>query len=86
MQAAELSQAVVTSVVQSYMSSGATGYDTKTYEHLKYCCDAQTWLPKNDVLMNSASFDALDKPTQAAVLKVGDDDTARRWLSSTSRC
>jgi hypothetical protein len=22
-------------VVESYMSSGATGYDTKTYEHIK---------------------------------------------------
>ena len=69
-QAAKLTQAVVTGVVQSYMSSGATGHDTKTYEHLKYCCDAQAWLPKNDVLMNRAAFDALDKPTQAAALRL----------------
>src|SRR6185369_16088667 len=33
-QAAELSQALATGIVDSYMSSGATGYDTKTYEHL----------------------------------------------------
>jgi TRAP-type C4-dicarboxylate transport system substrate-binding protein len=31
-QAAELSQAMATGVVDSYMSSGSTGYDTKTYE------------------------------------------------------
>ena len=29
-QAAELSQAMATGVIESYMSSGATGYDTKT--------------------------------------------------------
>jgi TRAP-type C4-dicarboxylate transport system substrate-binding protein len=33
-QAAELSQAMATGVVESYMSSGSTGYDTKTYEHI----------------------------------------------------
>ena len=32
-QAAELSQALATGVIDSYMSSGATGYDSKTYEH-----------------------------------------------------
>ena len=46
-QAAELSQAMATGVVESYMSSGSTGFDTKTYEHLKYWYDTQAWLPKN---------------------------------------
>ena len=64
-QAAELSQAMATGVIESYMSSGATGYDTKTYEHLKYWVDTQAWLPKNAVLVNKAAFDALDAPTQA---------------------
>ena len=31
-QAAEVSQALATGVIDSYMSSGATGYDSKTYE------------------------------------------------------
>ena len=48
-QAAELSQALATGVVDSYMSSGATGYDSKTYEHIKYFYDTQAWLPKNAV-------------------------------------
>ena len=64
-QAAELSQAMATGVIESYMSSGSTGYDTKTYEHIKYWYDTQAWLPKNAVLVNKAAFDALDKPTQA---------------------
>jgi TRAP-type C4-dicarboxylate transport system substrate-binding protein len=60
-QAAELSQAMATGVIESYMSSGSTGYDTKTYEHIKYWYDTQAWLPKNAVLVNKAAFDALDK-------------------------
>ena len=48
-QAAELSQALATGVVDSYMSSGSTGYDSKTYEHIKNWYDTQAWLPKNAV-------------------------------------
>ncbi len=76
-QAAELSQAMATGVIESYMSSGSTGYDTKTYEHIKYWYDTQAWLPKNAVLVNKAAFDALDKPTQAAVLKAGAEAETR---------
>jgi len=84
-QAAELSQAMATGVVESYMSSGATGYDTKTYEHIKYWYDTQAWLPKNAVLVNKAAFDALDKPQQAAVLKAGADAEARGWALSQQK-
>jgi TRAP-type C4-dicarboxylate transport system substrate-binding protein len=81
-QAAELSQAMATGVVDSYMSSGSTGYDTKTYEHIKKWYDTQAWLPKNAVIMNKAAFDALDKATQAAVLKAGAEAETRGWALS----
>jgi TRAP-type C4-dicarboxylate transport system substrate-binding protein len=81
-QAAELSQAMATGVVESYMSSGSTGFDTKTYEHIKYWYDTQAWLPKNAVLVNKKAFDALDKPTQDAVLKAAADAEARGWAAS----
>jgi TRAP-type C4-dicarboxylate transport system substrate-binding protein len=84
-QAAELSQAMATGVIESYMSSGSTGYDTKTYEHLKYWYDTQAWLPKNAVIMNKAAFDALDKPTQAAVLKAAADAESRGWVVSKAK-
>ena len=84
-QAAELSQAMATGVIESYMSSGATGYDTKTYEHIKYWVDTQAWLPKNAVLVNKAAFDALDKPTQAVVLKAGADAEARGWTLAQAK-
>ncbi len=78
-QAAEVSQALATGVIDSYMSSGATGYDSKTYETIHKFYDTQAWLPKNAVLINRKAFDALDKPTQAAVLKAGADAEARGW-------
>jgi TRAP-type C4-dicarboxylate transport system substrate-binding protein len=81
-QAAELSQAMATGVIDSYMSSGSTGYDTKTYEHIKNWYDTQAWLPKNAVLVNRAAFAALDKPTQDALMKAGADAEARGWAAS----
>ena len=81
-QAAELSQAMATGVVDSYMSSGSTGYDTKTYEHIKNWYDTQAWLPKNAVIMNKAAFSALDKATQDAVLKAAADAETRGWAAS----
>ena len=81
-QAAELSQALATGVIDSYMSSGSTGYDSKTYEHIKNWYDTQAWLPKNAVLVNRAAFNALDKPTQDALLKAGAAAEARGWAAS----
>jgi len=81
-QAAELSQAMATGVVESYMSSGSTGFDTKTYEHIKYWYDTQAWLPKNLVIVNKRAFDALDKATQDAVVKAAADAEARGLAAS----
>src|SRR5690348_630804 len=84
-QAAEVSQALATGVIDSYMSSGATGYDSKTYEHLKHFYDTQAWLPKNAVIVNRAAFNALDKPSQAAVLKAAADAETRGWKVSEEK-
>jgi TRAP-type transport system periplasmic protein len=84
-QAAELSQALATGVVESYMSSGSTGYDSKTYESLKYWYDTQAWLPKNAVIVNKKAFDALDPATQAAVTKAAADAEVRGWKSSEEK-
>ena len=81
-QAAELSQAMATGVVDSYMSSGSTGYESKTYEHIKNWYDTQAWLPKNAVIVNKASFEALDKATQSVLLKAAADAETRGWQMS----
>lgn len=84
-QQAELAQAMATGLVESYMSSGSTGYDTKTYEHLKYFYDTQAWLPKNAVLANKPAFDALDAATRAALLRAAAAAETRGWLVSRAR-
>ena len=84
-QAAELSQALATGVVQSYMSSGSTGFDSKTYEHLKFYHDTQAWLPKNTVIVNKKAFDALDKASQDGLLKAGKDAETRGWKISAEK-
>ena len=81
-QAAEFAQALATGVVESTMTSGATGVDSKLYEHLKYYYDLQAWLPKNAVLVNKRAFDALDKPTQDAVRKAAASAETRGWEAS----
>ncbi len=81
-QAAELSQAMATGVVEATMTSGATGVDSKMWEQMKYYYDVQAWLPKNAVLVNKKAFDALDAATQKAVLKAAADIEAKGWAES----
>jgi TRAP-type transport system periplasmic protein len=84
-QAAELGQALATGAVESYMSSGSTGYDSKTYEHLKYWYDTQAWLPKNAVIMNKEAFAKLDKPAQDAIMKASAEAETRGWKTSMEK-
>jgi TRAP-type C4-dicarboxylate transport system substrate-binding protein len=84
-QAAELAQAMATGAVNANITSGATGYDTKVWEQIKYFYDAQAWLPKNVVFASQKAFDALDKPTQEALLKAAAEAEARGWKTSEEK-
>ena len=76
-QAAELPQALATGVVNSFISSGSTGYDSKVWESLTHWYDTQAWIPKNITFVNKAAFDALPKDQQDAVLKAAKIGRAR---------
>lgn len=78
-QAAELSQGLATGVVNAFMSAGPTGLEVKAWEFVGYFYDIQGWIPKQMVFVNKAAFDALDKPTQSAVLKAAQEAEARGW-------
>jgi len=84
-QAAELAQAFATGAVNANITSGATGYDTKAWEVVKNYYDTQAWLPKNVVFVNKSAFDALDKASQAAVMKAAADAEARGWKTSQEK-
>ncbi len=78
-QAAELPQALATGVVNSFITSGSTGYDSKAWETMTHFYDAQAWIPKNVTFVNKAAFDALDKPTQEAIVKAAAVAEERGW-------
>jgi TRAP-type C4-dicarboxylate transport system substrate-binding protein len=78
-QAAELPQALATGTVNAFMTSGATGYDSKVWETMTHYYDCQAWIPSNVVFVNKAAFASLDKATQDALLKAAAAAEARGW-------
>ncbi|MGI9408624.1 MAG: TRAP transporter substrate-binding protein, partial [Hyphomicrobiaceae bacterium] len=70
-EAAELTQALATGVADAFISSGATGYDRKVWEHVSHFYNVQAWLPRNTVFANKSAFEALDAGSQKAVRDCG---------------
>lgn len=81
-QQAEVSQALATGKVNSMMTSGATGVDTKAWEQIKYFYDTQACMPKNMVFVHKASFNKLDKATQDIVMQEAKKAEAAGWEAS----
>jgi TRAP-type C4-dicarboxylate transport system substrate-binding protein len=79
---AELTQAFATGVAESMISSGATGYDRKLWEHTDYWYDAQAWLPKNMVIVNADAFESLPEDQQQALLEAAEDAETRGWAKA----
>jgi TRAP-type C4-dicarboxylate transport system substrate-binding protein len=84
-QLAELPQALATGGVDNFLTSSASGVDSKLHEQVKFFYDVNAWLPRNAVVINTKAFDALDKATQAAVLKVGAAAGERGWKVSDQK-
>src|SRR4051794_6429117 len=78
-QAAELPQALATGVVNAFMTSGSTGYDSKAWESMSHFYDTQAWIPKNLTLVNKAVFEGLDQPAQDALRKAAAAAQERGW-------
>lgn len=81
-QAAELAQALATGVVNAFISSTATGVDTKAWEQMTYFYDIKAWLPKNVVFMNSKVFESLSPAQKNAIIKAAEDAEKRGWSMS----
>ncbi|MDZ7839804.1 MAG: TRAP transporter substrate-binding protein [Gammaproteobacteria bacterium] len=78
-EAAELSQAFATGVADSMISSGATGYDRKIWEHVQYWYDVQAWLPKNMVIVNLEIWNGLDEATRTTILEAAEEAEQAGW-------
>lgn len=81
-QLAELPQALATGAVNNFLTSSASGVESKLHEQVKYFYPVSAWLPRNVTVVNQKAFDALDKPTQEAVLKAAAAAEARGWAQS----
>lgn len=81
-QLAELGQALATGTVDNFLTSSASGVDSKLYEHAKFFYDVNAWLPRNALVVNLKAFNALDKATQDVVVKVASAAEVRGWKES----
>jgi TRAP-type transport system periplasmic protein len=84
-QLAELPAALATGGVDNFLTSSASGVDSKLYESVKYFYDVNAWLPRNAVVVNQKSFDALDKASQDAVLSQASAAEQRGWAASEKK-
>jgi TRAP-type C4-dicarboxylate transport system substrate-binding protein len=81
-QLAELGQALATGAVDNFLTSSASGIESKLHEQVKYFYPVSAWLPRNATVVSLKAFDALDKPTQEALLKAAAAAEARGWATS----
>lgn len=84
-QLAELPQALSTGGVDNFLTSSASGVDSKLYEQVKFFYDVNAWLPRNAVVVGTKSFEALDKATQDALIKTAAAAGERGWKVSEQK-
>jgi TRAP-type C4-dicarboxylate transport system substrate-binding protein len=54
---------LATNTVNNFLTSSASGVESKLYEQIKYFYTVNAWLPRNATVVNQKAFDSLDKPT-----------------------
>lgn len=81
-EAAEMSQAFATGVVEGVMTSPSSAYNNSLFEFLKYGYDVHAALPKDAVLINAKAFAALDPKLQKAILDAASRAQTRGWEMS----
>jgi TRAP-type transport system periplasmic protein len=84
-QLAELGQALATGTVENFLTSSASGVENKLFEQTKFFYPVNAWLPRNATVVSQKAFDALDKPTQEAVLKAAAAAETRGWAMSEQK-
>ncbi|HYW57480.1 MAG TPA: TRAP transporter substrate-binding protein [Polaromonas sp.] len=84
-QLAELPAALATGGVDNFLTSSASGVDSKLYESVKNFYAVAAWLPRNAVVVNFKLFNALDKQSQDAVLQQAAAAEQRGWKLSEQK-
>lgn len=81
-QLTELGQALATNTVNNFLTSTASGVESKLYEQVKYFYPVAAWQPRNATVVNQKAFDSLDKAAQDAVMKAAAAAEKRGWETS----
>jgi TRAP-type C4-dicarboxylate transport system substrate-binding protein len=84
-QLAELPAALATGGVDNFLTSSASGVDSKLHESVKNFYAVAAWLPRNAVVVNFKLFNALDKQSQEAVLQQAAAAEQRGWKLSEQK-
>ncbi|CAG1012551.1 hypothetical protein BURK2_04543 [Burkholderiales bacterium] len=84
-QLAELGQALATGTVENFLTSSASGIESKLYEQTKFFYPVNGWLPRNATVVGLKAFEALDSVTQSALLKAASTAEERGWRLSAER-
>jgi TRAP-type transport system periplasmic protein len=83
-QVPDIPQAFRTGLVDSMITSGATGVDTQAWDYLTHYYDTQAFLPQNMVIVNKDAWAKLDAAAQKAVLAAAKEAEDRGWRTSES--
>ncbi len=83
-QLADLGKALAAGSVDNFLTSSASGVDSKLYEQTKFFYVVNAWLPRNATVVNKKAFEALDKATQEAILTAASAAEERGWAASRS--
>jgi len=81
-QVPDIPQAFKTGLVDSMITSGATGVDTQAWDYLSHYYDTQAFLPQNMVVVNKDAWSKLGVAEQKAVLDAAKSAEARGWKTS----
>lgn len=84
-QLAELPQALATGGIDNFLTSSASGVESKLHEQVRFFYDVNAWLPRNAVVVNARAFDALDEGSRAAVLRTAAAAGERGWQLSEQK-
>ena len=78
-QTPEIPQAFSTGMIDAMITSPSTGVSSQAWDYVSYYNDAQAWIPKNMVIVNSRSFKRLPKEVQQAVMNAATEAEKRGW-------
>jgi TRAP-type C4-dicarboxylate transport system substrate-binding protein len=66
-EASEITQALITGVIESLITSAVTGQDSKAWEQLSNFYKVNAWQPRNFVIANKDAWTSLDDKTRSAM-------------------